>query len=227
MTAPWLADLPKKASALVGPLTFSLAGGHFRSAIASRSVDAFGNPIPWYTYPAVDFLEILDLSDCRVAEFGSGHSTLWWAKHAKEIVTFEADKAWLNEISQKAAKFDNVQLKLVTSPQDCAQYFKPDYFDIVIVDGGSGLGTSGRAQNAELAFANVRQTGLVIVDNTSADYCQPIIERANELGWRRFDLPGHTPGAAKRTCTSFFFRPEVQLLSGLAAPSFGQLRKAS
>ena len=211
----------------MGPLTFSVAGGHFRSAITSRSVDAFGNPIPWYTYPAVDFLKVLDLSDSKVAEFGSGHSTLWWASRAREVLAFEADADWFREISEKAKRSPNIDIKLVSSPTDCEQYFKPDYFDVVVVDGGSGLGTKGRAANAEIAFKNVRRTGLVIVDNTSADYCRPIIEIANNQGWLRVDLAGHAPGAAKRSCTSLFFKPEVNLLSHLAAPSFSQFRRAS
>lgn len=219
--------LARKGNAFIGPAVFSIAGGHLRSAVLSRSVDALGKPIPWYTYPAVDFLEQLDLSNCNVAEFGSGYSTLWWARHAREVLAFESDQTWMEEISKKTSSFANVQIKLVSAPQDCAQYFLPDYFDIIVVDGGSGQGTSGRAQNAETAFANVRNTGLVIVDNSSAEYCRPIIELANERGWRRFDFAGHAPGSAKRSCTSFFFRPEVELLANLRPPVVDQVRRST
>lgn len=41
-----------------------------------HAVDGAGQPVPWYTYPATEYLSHLDLSVLSVFEYGSGNSTL-------------------------------------------------------------------------------------------------------------------------------------------------------
>jgi hypothetical protein len=220
--------LRQKAAVILGPVTFSISGGHFRSGIGSRPVDAFGNPIPWYTYPAVDFLSAIDFSTCNVAEFGAGNSTLWWAKRARSVLALEADGKWCADIGRKTAGLTNVEVKLVSSPQDAAEHVPCDYFDVMVVDGGTGASPDvGRPFNAQTAFRAVRRNGLVIVDNSNASYCLPAIDAANAEGWLRVDFIGHSAGATKRSCTSLFFRAEVSLLRGLPAPHFRQIVRES
>ena len=219
--------LARKGSAVIGPAVFSLAGGHLRSAVLSRSVDALGNPIPWYTYPAVDFLEHLDLSPFSVVEFGSGQSTLWWARHAREVMSLESDAAWYEKVRASTASVPSVDLKLVGSPEEAATQVKPGGYDIAVVDGGLGHGHEGRRRNADTAFRTVRPTGLIIVDNANAAYNEPVIDLAKELGWLRIDFVGHAAGSIKRSCTSFFFRPEVEVLSNPRKPTLSQIRRAS
>src|SRR2546423_6005291 len=53
--------------------------GYLKSAAAMRSIDAAGNPLPWITYPAIEFLKQLDLSDKTVFEYGcGGGAPLFW-----------------------------------------------------------------------------------------------------------------------------------------------------
>ena len=51
--------------------------GFFKSVLRRASIDRRGLPIPWYTYPAIDFLVQIDFSDKTVFEYGCGNSTLW------------------------------------------------------------------------------------------------------------------------------------------------------
>ena len=44
------------ATAILTPIYFAHSTGHFRSALRSKAVDKHGDPIPWYSYPAVYFL---------------------------------------------------------------------------------------------------------------------------------------------------------------------------
>ena len=50
-------------------------------------VDKFGNKIPWYTYSAIEFLNNLDFSEKSMFEFGSGTSSIYWAKKANEVIS--------------------------------------------------------------------------------------------------------------------------------------------
>src|SRR5690348_5384859 len=65
--------------------------GWLRSWWQGRPVDALGAPIPWITYPAIDFLSQFDYSDASVFEWGSGFSTLWWSKRCRHIVSVESN----------------------------------------------------------------------------------------------------------------------------------------
>lgn len=63
------------------------AVGWTRSAIGGRAVDADGEPYPWLTYPAVQFLEGRIRAEFRVFEYGSGSSTLWWSRRVASVVS--------------------------------------------------------------------------------------------------------------------------------------------
>ena len=46
--------------------------GHQMSAKMRASVDAAGAPIPWYSYPAIEYLNSISLEGLQVLEYGSG-----------------------------------------------------------------------------------------------------------------------------------------------------------
>lgn len=52
--------------------------GWLKSFKTKMPIDAKGNPVPWYTYPAIEFLEQLDFTNKIVLEYGSGNSSLYW-----------------------------------------------------------------------------------------------------------------------------------------------------
>ena len=50
--------------------------GQFETMKKWSCLDREGRPIPWYTYPAIEYLASLDLSGMKVLEYGSGNSSL-------------------------------------------------------------------------------------------------------------------------------------------------------
>src|SRR5262245_4561702 len=77
--------LRRVGTAILTPILFTVHQGHFRSALARKAVDATGHPLPWYTYPAIQFLSAKDFCGRRVLEFGAGQSTLWWSARAGQV----------------------------------------------------------------------------------------------------------------------------------------------
>lgn len=57
--------------------------GYLQSLINKQCLNRNSEPIPWYTYPAIEQLDKWDFSECDVLEYGSGNSTLWWARRAR------------------------------------------------------------------------------------------------------------------------------------------------
>src|SRR4051812_924452 len=85
----------------------------FRSALAqqgwmasrrkSASIDAAGRPLPWYTYPAIRFLENRLPTGLEVLEYGAGNSTLWWMARANSVMSIETDRSWAERTQKRLA----------------------------------------------------------------------------------------------------------------------------
>ena len=109
--------------------------GYRRSLIEERCLTAQGEPIPWYTYPAIEYLSSLDLSESDIFEYGAGASTLWWAKRARSVTSVEALADWYERIAKEMP--DNCRLihepdleRFPDAIEQCDQTF-----DVIAVDG--------------------------------------------------------------------------------------------
>src|SRR5436305_10936084 len=71
--------------------------GYLRSAATFRSIDAAGNPLPWITYPAIDFLRQMDLSEKSIFEYGCGGSTLFLSAIAPSVHSVENNPEYYRE----------------------------------------------------------------------------------------------------------------------------------
>ncbi len=207
-------------TAVITPLYFSFLSGHFKSSLRSKAVDKNGAPLPWYTYPAIDFLACKDFSDKIVLEFGAGQSTLWWADRAKMVVSFESDRDWYSCLKRQVP--GNVKLYFI--PDDLSgfdNHIGSELFDIVVVDG------LDRFKASKIASDLIKSDGAVIVDNSEGFWgpegTYPIIDHLREKRFSRIDFYGHAPGVILPHCTSLFFRDHCFLLEGRENP----LRKAS
>ena len=79
-------------------LILSKKYGQYHSIKHWKCVDGSGDPIPWYNYPATEYLGNMDFSARSVFEFGSGYSTLWWSHGAKTVISVEHDQAWYSNL---------------------------------------------------------------------------------------------------------------------------------
>ena len=125
-------------------------------------VDADGAPLPWFTYGAIAFLSPRVGADWRVFEYGSGHSTLWWAARVREVVAAEHHEQWAEKISEQLP--DNAQL-LHRPLSDGTRY--PDaplevggLFDVIVIDGRE------RVWCAERCLDALSPGGVIIWDNS-------------------------------------------------------------
>ena len=82
-------------------------------------------------------------------------------------------------------------------------------FDVIVVDDASGDIENGREINGQTAFAHIKPTGIVIVDNSNADYSLAISRIGTDAGWKRIDFVGFSGGTIREFCTSIFLKPET------------------
>ena len=190
------------ARAILTPFSFSLSTGHLVSTIKGRSVDMHNNPVPKYTYPVIDLLVSKQeyLSDCCVLEFGAGHSTLWWEKRCKRVVSIERNRYWAEYVSRRLTKSDVVDVRFCRSEEQCLDTARSGSFDIVIVD------AEPRIKAAGIAPQLLKENGIIIIDNSDIQRLNPILSILSSAGFKRVDFYGYSPCAFYRQCTSIFFK---------------------
>lgn len=169
------------------------------------------SPLPWLSYPAIHFLNSLDLTGARIFEFGSGSSTRYWQGRVQsgEVTKYTAVENNIEFYRQNENNyfyFDNVALRPIRSDyfwyaEEAA--FKPERpFDITIVDGPL---LTHRLRELESAFQITDSTGLIIVDDSQ--WLTEELERFCEAHrFFRLDFAGHAPAVSYTKITSVLFR---------------------
>ncbi|MBR2136897.1 MAG: class I SAM-dependent methyltransferase [Alphaproteobacteria bacterium] len=193
-----------------------------RSMNEKVCVDRDGNPIPWYTYPAIEYLSQFDYSNKNIFEFGTGYSSMYWSKRAKTVTSVEDKPEWYEKFSREFHA-DNWQMIYCDEKQgyeDVIQKNKQKY-DVIIIDG------KRRAECAQNAVKALAEGGMIILDdsdriNTSLEYFNAV-KILREADLLQVDFYGFCPMNNYTKTTSVFFSRsfafkslyEVQPINGL------------
>lgn len=183
--------------------TLFFGQGFIRSVLGAKPVGPDGEPIPWFTYPAIEYLKQFDFSEKRVFEYGCGNSSLFWARHAKEVIAVESDRRWFDHVARMRPP--NLLLMLET---DKARYVssisrQDGKFDVIVIDG------QWRNACANICTGSLTDYGMIILDNSDRQYkgC----DRLREQGFFQIDFSGFSPINGYVSTTSIFIRAANQL----------------
>ena len=108
--------------------------GQIRSITEGRPVDALGQPIPWYTYPAIEYVERLALKGKRIFEFGCGHSTRYWCRRGASVTAVEHSREWFEEVTAFAGGA-NLLFRDERDSYVAALREAGVSFDVIVIDG--------------------------------------------------------------------------------------------
>jgi hypothetical protein len=196
--------------------------GWMRSHRGNCPVDRDGEPLPWFTYPAIDYLNQIDISHMDVFEWGSGYSTAYWSARTRSVVSIETNPEWASRIRKMLRKQN---CAIILSTRDVSEYVDQisNYagFDLIVID---GTGDSRRA--CAVAAPNfLRPGGIIIVDNT--DQWPKTAEVLRNRDFIEVDFTGFSPGGPSCHTTSIFFsrdfrgrpRQNVQPIRSVAQPN--------
>ena len=191
---------------LIGPFLTAYRTGYLRSAFKMAAVSRSGEPLPWYSYPCVDFLRFRDFSEKSVLEFGGGQSTLWWAKEARLVVTLEGDEAWYSDLVLRVP--DNVRVHHVSmasrdtnvaAVQKILAEVSREKYDVIVIDG------LYRRELVPIALERLSEDGIIICDNAEG---YGFFEAFRSSGLARVDFFGNSAGGVLPHATSIYFRLE-------------------
>jgi predicted O-methyltransferase YrrM len=126
---------------------------------------------PWISYSAAAEIERRLTRESRVLEFGSGMSTLWFARRAGEVFSVENDPKWYEKVRGILGRrgLDNVRCELRQDPQEYSS-FPPDPgpgFDVILVD--------GRHRKSCVASSSrfLKPGGILYLDNSDMGHSDP------------------------------------------------------
>jgi len=173
--------------------------GWFETRARGRALDRHGEPIPWFTYPAIAYLDERIDSSWRVLEFGSGMGTLWWSQRVEKHIALEHDAAW----AALVARSGNARV-VATSDADAQSYIAPALplgpFDVVIVDGL--FRTECLAASRDLLAAD----GVILLDDAQRHEYAAGIEALHAAGFRQIAFHGPQPVSKHAGCTTVLYR---------------------
>lgn len=143
---------------------------HAPAAVATgllRLTVDYRPPLPWISYSAINVLERFLTKSSRVLEFGSGMSTIWYARRAGEVCSVEDYKPWFDKVSDLLNRehIDNVKYHLAATPSAYSEFMAddPSGFDLIMIDG------SIRSSCISHAAKMLRPGGIIYLDNSDKD----------------------------------------------------------
>ena len=160
--------------------------------------------LPWMPYPVIDFLNERLTTSMNVFEYGSGSSTIFFAKRAKSITSIEYDKNWYETIKSKLDGYDNSTLIFQEVSDDYVNiietYDSEIKYEIVIVDGRE------RVKCAIKAFNKLKENGVLILDDSDRDRYTEALNFYTEKGFKKLSFSGLKPTGLGIDETSILYR---------------------
>jgi len=188
--------------------------GWLRSWWRNQPVDRYGAPLPWITYPAIDFLAQFDFSEASVFEWGSGFSTLWWAGRCKHIASVESNEQWIPFIKSKLPQSVELLITPLNADAEIEAFVKHSTieFDVIVIDNYGSF----RWQCARAATDKLAEGGIIILDNS--DQCLRACEVLRNQGFIQIDFTGFAPSNGYAQTTSIFFRGALKFRALASQP---------
>lgn len=201
-----LLSKPKRFSALLsyGHKGYLASIGWFTAFDNRQAVDAHNQPIPWVTYSFIDFIKDRLNKNLSVFEYGSGNSTLFYAKHVKRVVSVEHDEAWYKKIvNQKAPNAEMIFTKLEPNGE-YSQKAKllGEKFDVIIVDGRD------RVNCCKHSISALTESGVLVLDDSEREVYEEARTFLKAEGFKELSFSGISPGLFYNKATSVFYKPK-------------------
>lgn len=114
--------------------------------------------LPWISYDAQRTIaRHLDRSSA-VLEFGSGMSTIWYARRAGQVTSMEDDSGWFEIVRDTLAGERNVDYRLARTTSEYLDVPRREY-DLIMIDGRY------RDRCVEAVLPLLAERGIIYLDN--------------------------------------------------------------
>jgi precorrin-6B methylase 2 len=175
--------------------------GWWKSFEKKQPVDMEGQPVPWITYGAIEFLKTRLDNSMSIFEFGSGNSSLYYAKKVNKVVSVEHHNDWFNYIKEKMPSNVEIFHKNIESVE-YTEFLKKreDKFDVIIVDGRE------RVQCILNSINNLSNRGVVILDDSQREKYLEGESFLLKNGFKKIAFWGIAPSYFRNKSTTIFYK---------------------
>jgi hypothetical protein len=183
--------------------------GWFEARNRKESVGKDLEPLPWVTYPFLRFIDSRLTTEMDLFEFGSGNSTLYFARRVRSVVSAEHDREWVEKI--KSSIPQNVEIRFVPlEPKGI--YAKTATrtgkgYDVIVVDGRD------RVQCVRQSVEALKENGVLVLDDSERPEYREAASLMKGHDFKRIDFWGIAPGIEHEKCTTIFYRSSRNCLN--------------
>jgi len=168
----------------------------------TTSINKNGEPLPWATYPFIDFIDKRLSSNMNIFEYGSGNSTIYYAKKVKNLITVEHDKEWHDKLICSIP----VNITLLYRQLEYKEKYVNSLIDIekkyhlIIIDGRY------RVDCIKQSIHSLTEDGVIILDDSEREQYKDGYEFLLINNFMVLDFWGISPGLFYKKCTSIFYK---------------------
>ncbi len=163
-----------------------------------------GSELPWMNYAVIAFLERRLNKTLSVFEYGSGYSTLFYARRVRNVISVEYDQAWIASIGPRLPP--NASVLFVPDDVDgdyCRAIARSgDSFDVVVVDG------KDRENCVKQSMQALSSRGVIVLDDSQRAGYAPAISYAQDKGYLTVDFEGLKPTDSSWCRSTILYRRE-------------------
>lgn len=165
-------------------------------------MDKSSNPLPWVTYGFIDFISDRLNKNMDIFEYGSGNSTLWYAKKVNTVVSVEHDKKWFEAIKKNMPNNANINYEELVYNGNYSKFSSNlnKKFDVIIVDGRD------RVNCVKNAIKNLKESGVIVLDDSERESYKEGIDFILSHGFKKIDFWGISPGLFYKKNTTIFYK---------------------
>ncbi len=184
------------------PKSYLHTSGWMKSIAEKCPLDNDGNAYPWMNYALIRLLNQRLQKDFRVFEFGSGFSTLFFAKRVGTITSVEYNPDWYEDIRRRLP--DNAEV--IFQEQDYnGQYCRTigrigGQFDIILVDGRD------RVNCVFTSLPYLSERGVILLDDTHRAHYHEAVNKLKSKDFRALTIEGLKPSGTEMAETTILYR---------------------
>lgn len=170
--------------------------------------DSQGLPLPWMTYPFIEFIEKKLQPHHTIFEFGSGSSTLFFAKKVAKVVAIESSEKWHEIMKLRLLEHNIKNVELIFMPnaltnfeyENCAANYAKNFskFDFIIID------SLKRFECAKNSINAIKPTGAIVLDDSERKNYSKIFDFFAKNNLNKKDFFGIAPAQIKIKNTTIF-----------------------
>lgn len=176
--------------------------GWINSFNINMPIDHNFKPLPWVTYSFIDFISERLTKDMYIFEYGSGNSTLWYAKKVNFVTSVEHDIHWFNKIKNTMPSNVDINYEELVYGEKYSNFSNnmDKKYDIIIVDGRDRINCIKNSLN------NLKDNGIIVLDDSERMSYRDGINILLENNFKKIDFWGISPGLFYKKNTTIFYK---------------------